>query len=713
MAAFTEDFLLGCMKLPADDITKGLSTPRAGSRSGSTSTEMISVVDLHKVSDQALVKYTHILQQQGEQIEWGILERMYHLKIPFVSEDWVRAGLQGELGTVKQGALHGNGVFIGQNGNSSGISDVLKSLIVYLDGEINSQLNTKTKYYIKLDDNDHMVDVIGDFNKRSDVKIDIVGIEWIWDQLAKERRKRELLYEQQETAQHLSLREAIANGWQNGVSVDVNMNDKCKRLLETILEKFNVPKGDSFVITIQDRQNVPNKYRTIDWLWDRILMHEQNSLCHYPPPGLIFEGKSFSVSNYTGWSRTYIQLLIERMGGQFSKSFKRDSTNVLVCASSKGSKYRHALKWGVDVVTHEWIEDAYWGGSVPDIRRRSLMRDDDFDGRVIDSGEWIVQLNEKDDVSPEPVVVDLDSEEENELPAVEESELVGNDKKHELTAEEDLSPEYKKAKVQPVISSRRSSGGSADLLVLSDSPRKLHTAEEYSADSAVPVSETETESRRNESREISTNETYTLPHEENESAAASPAAPVSLVAIITGIDIVLTSAQKKHLKSRNITITETPTSARLNCIISPTLLRTEKFLKGMSRNPVWLLNERFLTDSLCDKADTVNALASQDGEETYSLWHDVDMDDLIARGIFSNGTTLEQAKQAMVAHDKKDTLAGCEFVTANDTLAGIVRCFGGKVCKTKRPDGRLKWDEIVLCLFGGHNLAAGVYEIVT
>jgi hypothetical protein len=98
-------------------------------------------------------------------------------------------------------------------------------------------------------------------------------------------------------------------------------------------------------------------------------------LLHYPsPPGSIagFEGKSFTVSNYTGSAREYVRTLIETCGGTFRGDMARD-TNYVVSASyvpsllfrtrtdndehsDVGSKYAAGVRWNIPIVNHLWLE---------------------------------------------------------------------------------------------------------------------------------------------------------------------------------------------------------------------------------------------------------------------------------------------------------------------------------------------------------------------
>ncbi|KAI5953810.1 ESC4 [Candida margitis] len=94
-----------------------------------------------------------------------------------------------------------------------------------------------------------------------------------------------------------------------------------------------------------------------------------SNILYYPiPPTHIDEFKSLriSISNYSGDSRAYLSKLVTLMGATFTKTLTRDN-DYLVCAKPEGKKYDAAMsKWiGMDgkpevkVVNHMWLEDCF------------------------------------------------------------------------------------------------------------------------------------------------------------------------------------------------------------------------------------------------------------------------------------------------------------------------------------------------------------------
>lgn len=174
--------------------------------------------------------------------------------------------------------------------------------------------------------------------------------------------------------------------------------------------------------------------------------------------------------------------------------------------------------------------------------------------------------------------------------------------------------------------------------------------------------------------------------------ASSPPAMLNITAILTGVETTLSPKDKKHLKAMGITIIDNPMSPKLNSIISPTLLRTEKFLKGMSKDPEHYLCEQVLTDALNGNLKDISQ---------YSLWDKIDLEEVKTRGIFQTNT-LEEAKDLM-ANSKDHMLAAWEFVCTNETMSGVIKAYGGRAVKRSKSKQifPIKWDEIVLSLFAG------------
>ncbi|KAH3668724.1 hypothetical protein OGAPHI_002478 [Ogataea philodendri] len=73
--------------------------------------------------------------------------------------------------------------------------------------------------------------------------------------------------------------------------------------------------------------------------------------------------------------------------------------------------------------------------------------------------------------------------------------------------------------------------------------------------------------------------------------------PYEITAILTGCDKEFSASDLRNLNKVGIKVIEQPNSS-LNCIIAPGVLRTEKFLKSLSKSPKHILSPKFLTDVL-------------------------------------------------------------------------------------------------------------------
>ncbi|KKF92648.1 Carboxy-cis cis-muconate cyclase [Ceratocystis platani] len=103
----------------------------------------------------------------------------------------------------------------------------------------------------------------------------------------------------------------------------------------------------------------------LSWLYHLIVNDQWTSplrrLLHYPIPKEPlkgFEGLKITVSNYGGEARTYLENLITAAGASFTKTMKNDNTH-LVTARRAGEKCEAAVDWGIEIVSHLWVEESY------------------------------------------------------------------------------------------------------------------------------------------------------------------------------------------------------------------------------------------------------------------------------------------------------------------------------------------------------------------
>ncbi|KAJ2386851.1 regulator of Ty1 Transposition, partial [Coemansia sp. RSA 2603] len=104
---------------------------------------------------------------------------------------------------------------------------------------------------------------------------------------------------------------------------------------------------------------------TLVWLFQVLINGTLTSptrrLLHYPLPVVAVEGMDravISVSGYTGVARQFLRTLILAMGARYTPHLSRENTH-LVTASCSGRKYAAAVRGGIDVVNHLWIEQCF------------------------------------------------------------------------------------------------------------------------------------------------------------------------------------------------------------------------------------------------------------------------------------------------------------------------------------------------------------------
>ncbi|KAI5952018.1 ESC4 [Candida jiufengensis] len=94
-----------------------------------------------------------------------------------------------------------------------------------------------------------------------------------------------------------------------------------------------------------------------------------SNILYYPIPMHpieYFKNIKISITNYSGDARNYLSKLITLMGATFTKTLTKDN-HYLICAKPEGKKYEAALnKWvdsngnpEVQIVNHLWLEDCF------------------------------------------------------------------------------------------------------------------------------------------------------------------------------------------------------------------------------------------------------------------------------------------------------------------------------------------------------------------
>ncbi|KAG7714845.1 hypothetical protein KL949_002489 [Ogataea haglerorum] len=186
--------------------------------------------------------------------------------------------------------------------------------------------------------------------------------------------------------------------------------------------------------------------------------------------------------------------------------------------------------------------------------------------------------------------------------------------------------------------------------------------------------------------------------------------PYDIVAILTGCDKELSASDLRNLSKVGIKIVEQPTNS-LNCIIAPGILRTEKFLKSLSKSPQYLLTPTFLIDVLA----TINSHKLDNFErvkpstDRYDLSRHINFKkDSKMKELFLDPSLGAQNIVNLIENSNCKLFESGDFcVSATipggpDLISSIVRSFGCQVCltvdkKTKRLPKRVAATRYLLC----------------
>jgi len=158
---------------------------------------------------------------------------------------------------------------------------------------------------------------------------------------------------------------------------DLNISNKLRAIIAGMIEAgggsvssnideadmyiCNYREGSDYIKASQAQKDVGN----LGWLYylitHGIWTNPMHRMMHYPRPrqGIPgFDKYKISISSYTGEARVYLENLIKASGAEFTKTFKQDNTH-LIAAHKNSEKCEAAAEWGVNIVSHLWLEDSY------------------------------------------------------------------------------------------------------------------------------------------------------------------------------------------------------------------------------------------------------------------------------------------------------------------------------------------------------------------
>lgn len=457
-----------------------------------------------------------------------------------------------------------------------------------------------------------------------------------------------------------------------------------------------------------------------------------------------------AISNYTGDARLYIEELLLRMGSKFTKTLKSTNTH-LIASKKVGKKYDFSKKWNVSIVNHLWVEDCFVNWKKMDVSFYSNLPRTEENIRIIGDVEFLgtfgensnndenLAVKEKVDetkttdskakkenvttqiskdvdskANPEkvkpvnsetnkttkkaitPIVnpietitpVEIGTEKKETSPEVEKIALTDTEKQ---TADEvweipddKISTEEKTEEIGEEAEPKKKLKSTPKA-----NPKKRQVEEDTILVTKKPKSSFKTKSKTDTIEVIEANEDAT---KSNSKKAADPAPkksngkPYNITAIVTGFDGSLSAGDKRELKKVGITIIENA-NKNLNCIIAPSLLRTQKFLTSLSFDPEYFLEPIFLNDvlgTLDSTKSTSEFEAIAPKVERYDIWNGIDYEkDIKPKNIFHKNITKFEAMKLM-KKSKSSLFKGYSFNLSSglaggfDTLKLILKSFGCK-----------------------------------
>lgn len=476
-------------------------------------------------------------------------------------------------------------------------------------------------------------------------------------------------------------------------------------------------------------KNESTEVGNVEWLFWMLLnkkwISPLDKLLHYPfQKGSVkgMENVIASATNYAGDARMYLQRLIELMGGKFTKTLKAQNTHLLV-AKSFGRKYEAAGRWNIKRVNHIWLEESYakWIKMPDTDPKYTAFPRDSNDVAVIGTTRLEIPNGRKNKKEEAPIISNNSRKtheniEEKRIKAssVETKQLIEAQQNHEKTiaSNDDGIKENSRNDDSNVRSEDEKvlkHTGSADKTALETQPGDIETGNKDTKQSESQLS------ANGESPEISVFDIPQVSADESINISSSPVVKrkaetptkegstrkkakhdtdgksYNIIAVMTGSDLDLTTADTKKLHKVGITILKAPRKD-LNCIIAPTVLRTEKFLKALSMSPRYIISPLFVSDVLgtldmCHRVTDFDAVKPD--INVYQLGHLIRFDkDRKAKSLFVNSKLGPvHAIQNLIDNSTNTLFTGFNFNVSADTngvqtITEILKMFGAQNCQT-------------------------------
>ena len=528
------------------------------------------------------------------------------------------------------------------------------------------------------------------------------------------------------------------------LSDNLNISDAMKSYLTPFDNGDRV--GDRIYLTRYINTGIDEscKQRTFDYLFS-LLFHKTDklpydSLLFYPVNRNPIIGMSealIAITNYTGDSRIYIEELTMRMGGKFSKTMKSTNTH-LVASKSVGKKFEFAKTWNVMIVNHMWVEDSFINWKIMDVSEYKTLTRDTKGVRLIgdvefDGFAYIYEGNKKETENATENVFITARQNENDDTGVSETKVIENKKENKDFERPEMNNIKKQKTTDQPISLKEvdeKEKASLEPMKVKIAPPKLESRirtrnrkenkdKEVPQQEVVAAAKVVTPEKEKKEGEISegSGSSWKIPEDgkksinsvsakrkavlveendettkENKRIAAKKTLknekPYNITAIVTGFDGTFSVGDKRELRKVGINIVENANKT-INCIIAPSLLRTQKFLTALSYNPEHFLEPLFLSDVLgtLDSVKKIGDFSSISPKiEKYDIWEHVDYEkDIKPKRLFRTNTTRKEAIEYL-KRPRKGLFEGFVFNLSSglaggfDTLKGILKAFGCKQC---------------------------------
>ncbi|EGV65847.1 hypothetical protein CANTEDRAFT_129299 [Yamadazyma tenuis ATCC 10573] len=376
----------------------------------------------------------------------------------------------------------------------------------------------------------------------------------------------------------------------------------------------------------------------LQWFYTVVLTNKwilptNSQLLHYPIPSkplTAFKNLKISVTNYSHEARYYLSKLITIMGGTFTKNLTKDN-DFLIVGKPTGNKYYAAHdKWVVDgeqlvkTVNHLWLEECFANWQVMDHVNPKYTHLGYVSGHGVT--RLIGRTKLKTKVLRDWIDFDVDDSMDDGIlqPSVEEETDYSNEDEEKIQEERTegctkpknrrITKQEKNKNMKKHLKSKKESlavgvntstppnkrGRSAK----TKAAMKLHddmedlVKHQKMLKSSKNLTGYMRELEHTSSKRPNSQDKENITPVSKKQKAFTPektASQLSMVAIMTGCEseVDLTREDIANLKNYGIKISSG--AGKINCLIAPRILRTEKFLSSLGKVD-FILHPRLLID---------------------------------------------------------------------------------------------------------------------